>query len=101
MFDKHKPPRQERAHHDSVMEVYNETGKTIAWSGKLVDFSPGGLCFSAERQLKPGEHIKARIRIFGEGIMEVSGNVAWARQENNRWLYGLKFDSLTNHGELR
>ena len=50
MADKHKP-RPVRKHHDSIMEVYDGTGRTIAWSGKLADFSPGGLCFSADREL--------------------------------------------------
>ncbi|HBA60810.1 MAG TPA: hypothetical protein DCZ92_08325 [Elusimicrobia bacterium] len=100
MFNRHKP-RPERVTHDSIMEVYKPDGKTLAWSGKLVDFSTGGLCFTTDRELKQGEHLSARIRIFGEGLMEVAGTVAWTRLEGARRLYGLKFDSVTNHGELR
>lgn len=100
MFNKRKP-RPGRITHNSIMEVYKSDGRTLDWSGKLVDFSTGGLCFQTAHELKQGEHIQARIRIFGEGIMEVSGNIAWIRLEGAKRVYGLKFDSVTNHGELR
>jgi hypothetical protein len=86
------------------MEVYNKDGKSIAWSGKLVDLAVGGACFSTVRRLVIGEHILAWIRVFGEAVKEVTGHIVWARPCKNGRLYGLKFDSIKKvypTGELK
>lgn len=98
---KHRP---HRARHDSVMEVYNEDGKSVSWSGKLVNLSSGGVCFSAARELAMGEHILARLRVFGEGVKEIAGRIVWILPDKNSRLYGLKFDSVKRiypTGELK
>ncbi len=103
MADRHKL-RPKRTSHDSVMEVYDATGKSVAWSGKLIDISSGGACFAADRELSAGDLILARVRIFGEGVKEIAGRIVWARKDKRGTLYGLKFDSAKRiypTGELK
>ena len=95
--------RAYRARHDSVIEVYDEDGKSVFWSGKLVNSSVGGVCFSTTKELSVGEHILARVRIFGEGVREIAGRIVWMRPDKNCCLYGLKFDTgkrVYHTGEL-
>ena len=86
--------RFERQRHNSVLEIYDESGKFIAWTAQMVNFSMGGAAFSTTKLLDTGTYIHARIRILGKGVMEISGNVVWGRRKTNTNLYGVKFDSL-------
>jgi len=87
---------QNRDRHDSVLEVYDGTGKSIAWTAKLVDFSAGGAAFSATRLLMKGTRLHACVRILGKGTIEIFGHVVWSRRKTNTNLYGIKFDSIKN-----
>ncbi|HAF94708.1 MAG TPA: hypothetical protein DCG50_01475, partial [Elusimicrobia bacterium] len=86
--------RFERQRHNSVLEIYDESGKSIAWTAQLVNFSMGGASFSTTKLLDTGTHIRARIRILTKGVMEISGKVVWGRKKTNSNLYGIKFDSI-------
>jgi hypothetical protein len=88
--------RSKRQRHNSVLEVYEESGNLIVWTARLVDFSTGGAAFSTTKLLDTGTHIRARIRIIGKGVMEISGKVVWGRKKTNANLYGIKFDSIKN-----
>ena len=86
--------RFKRQRHDSVLEAYDEAGKFIAWTAQLVNFSMGDVSFSTTKLLDTGAHIRARVRIMGKGVMEISGKVVWGRRKTNANLYGIKFDSI-------
>lgn len=75
------------------MEAYD--GKKLAWSGKLIDISAGGACFTTTKELKTGDSITATVRVFGEGVRVISGRIVWTRQDKRGTLYGLKFESET------
>ncbi len=85
--------RARRDKHDSVVEIFDGSGK-LKGTGRLADFSLSGISFSSEETFRKGEKLCARLRLLGKGVMEASGEVVWAREENNRRLYGVKFDSL-------
>ena len=96
--------RPQRTRHDSILEAYDGTGKTLAWAGKLIDISSGGACFTAARELNTGDTVKATVRIFGEGVKEISGRIVWTRKDARGTLYGLKFDATKKiypTGELK
>ena len=88
--------RARRERHDSALEIYEEGGRAVAWSAKLVDFSTAGVCFLTPRVLKTGEHLRARARIFGKGVFEIFGQVVWSRARTNATFYGVRFDSVKN-----
>ena len=94
--------RPQRTSHDSILEAYE--GKKLAWAGKLIDISAGGACFTTAKELKTGDAVTATVRIFGEGVREISGRIVWARQDNRGTLYGLKFEATKKiypTGELK
>ena len=89
--DKRRAPRRK---HDSVLELYDEEGHFITGTGRLVNYSKVGVCFSTTKALKIGERLRARLRLLGEGSLEVSACVVWARKNPNTVLYGLAFDAV-------
>lgn len=94
--------RPQRTSHDSILEAYD--GKKLAWSGKLIDISAGGACFTTTKQLNTGDAITATVRIFGEGVRELSGRIVWVRQDKRGTLYGLKLETekkIYPTGELK
>ena len=86
--------RFKRQRHDSAIEIYDDSGKSIAWTAQLVNFSTGGASFSTTKLLDAGQHIRARIRIMDKGVMEIYGTVVWGRRKTNANLYGIRFDSV-------
>jgi len=89
--DKRRAPR---SRHDSVLEIYDEDGHFITGTGRLINFSKVGICFSTTKALTIDERLRARLRLLREGILEVSAHVVWARKKPNTILYGLAFDSV-------
>ena len=84
--------RAPRTRHDSVLEIYDEEGHFITGTGRLVNFSKVGVCFSSTKPLALGERLRARLRLLREGTLEVSARVVWAKKKPNTMLYGLAFD---------
>jgi hypothetical protein len=88
--------RAPRHRHDSVMEIYDESGHLITGIGRLIDFSKVGVCFSTTKVLKTGEPLHARLRLLKEGVIEVAAHVVWMKKRPNVFLYGLAFDDVKN-----
>jgi len=86
--------RAARHRHDSVMEIYDESGHFIMGTGRLVNFSKAGVCIASSRALVPGERLRARLRLLKEGVLEVSARVVWFKKKPSTNLYGLAFDSV-------
>jgi hypothetical protein len=89
--DKRRAPRHK---HDSVLELFDREGHFITGTGRLVNFSKVGICFSTTKILKMGEPLHARLRLLSEGMLEVSAKVVWIRKQPNTILYGLAFDAV-------
>jgi len=86
--------RAPRTRHDSVLEIYDESGHFITGIGRLVNFSKVGVCFSTAKPLVVGEKLRARLRLLNEGTLEVAARVVWARKKPHALLYGLAFDMV-------
>jgi len=78
------------------MEIYDESGHFITGTGRLIDFSKVGVCFSTTKVLKTGERLNARLRLLKEGVIEVAAHVVWMKKRPNVFLYGLAFDDVKN-----
>lgn len=73
---------------------------------KIRDVSLGGLCFTADRPMQRGSHIRIHIPIAssaGEGAahrpFEADGVVAWCRREGSGYAVGVQFaDQSTQFG---
>ncbi|MBI4802218.1 MAG: PilZ domain-containing protein [Elusimicrobia bacterium] len=87
--DKRRAPRHR---HDSVLEIYDQSGRLIVGVGKLVDFSMVGACFFTTKRLADGERINARLRLLQEGVLDISAHVVWSRKQANAVFYGIEFD---------
>lgn len=95
--------RARRDNHDSVIELFGDDA-SLKGTGRLVDYSKSGVSFTSEENFAKGDKLKARLRLLGKGVLDVHGEVVWARLENNRKLYGVRFDSVQNvhpTGELK
>jgi len=90
-YHKRRFPRQR---HNSVLEIYGESSKTIAWTAKMLNFSMGGVSFATTKLLEKGTYLRARIRVMGKGVMEISGEIVWGRKGTNFNTYGVRFDSV-------
>ncbi|MEA3307048.1 MAG: PilZ domain-containing protein [Elusimicrobiota bacterium] len=86
--------KHNRNAHDSVLEAFEEYGKRLIWTAKLINFSTGGASFSTKRDLKKGQLIFARLRIPEQGVMQVTGKVVWIKEKTSTFVYGMKFDSI-------
>ncbi len=84
--------RAPRARHDSVLELYDSSGKFIAGIGRLIDVSRSGACFASNLSLPEGEKFSARLRLLGEAIHDCRARIIWARRKNNAILYGIEFE---------
>ena len=86
--------RATRTKHDSVLELYDEGGHFITGTGRLVNFSKVGICFSSTQRLRKGERVGVRLRLLNERTFEVSAHVVWIKKKPTAALYGLAFDSV-------
>jgi hypothetical protein len=88
--------RAARERHDSVLEIFDKSGKHIAWTGTLVDCSETGACFTTTRVLAVGDGVEARLRLLNKGALDISAHIVWRRKAGNASQYGLKFDTVKN-----
>lgn len=86
--------RAVRSKHDSVIEIYDTEGRFIKGTGRLVNFSKVGICFSSTHPLALGEPLRARLRLLREGALEISARVVWTKKRPAGMLYGLAFDAV-------
>jgi len=86
--------RDPRKRHNSVLEIFDGTGKLIAGSGRLVDWSPSGARFSSAMDLACGALVRARLRLLDKGALDVSARVVWRRKGPGMNQYGVQFDSV-------
>lgn len=91
MSDKRRASRNK---HNSTIEFFDDKGGLIG-SGRLIDHSATGASFSASERLIIGDRVRARLRLFEKGIIDISGSVVWRRQSGNVTLYGVRFDSTS------
>jgi hypothetical protein len=87
--------RAPRVRHDSVVDLYDRTGRRLIGTGRLVNFSTVGACFSSTQLFKTGETLQAKVRLLKEGRLQVSGPIVWTRKKPNHYLYGLAFDRVS------
>ena len=78
--------------HDSTLELYDEQGGLIADALILVDVSAVGASFSTTRAFAKGAKVRGRLRLFGTGVIEISGRVVRVKEKTNSTLYALEFD---------
>ena len=86
--------RAVRNRHDSVLEIFDNSGKVISWSGRLIDFSMSGARFCAKQILAKDDRISARLRLMDKGVLDITAHVVWSRKERNTNIYGVRFDSV-------
>lgn len=93
MFKKHLQ-RAERVKNDSVMEVFDSSGKVLSWSARLSDYSSTGAAFLSDKDLAPGEEIKAGIRIFGKGYFKITGKIVRKEKKDGLNFYAVKYSAI-------
>jgi len=86
--------RSPRKHHDSVLEIFDESEHLIAAIGRLIDVSTVGLRFSSTKTLHKGDKIHARLRLLKEGTLEIHGRVVWMKKKIATTVYGVEFDRV-------
>jgi hypothetical protein len=86
-MERRKAPR---ARHDSVLELYDASGRLLG-GGRLVDVSAAGACFMSARRFAKGVRLRARVRLLGAGARESAARVVRVQSKTNFTLYGLEF----------
>jgi hypothetical protein len=93
--DKRRAPRQS---HNSVVEIYDESGDSIAEIAHLVDFSNVGACFSTPKSFKIGQKLRLRLRLLREGRLYIWAHIVRVQKKPNTVLYGIEFDKVRDVG---
>jgi hypothetical protein len=91
LAEKRRAPRRG---HDSVLEIFDESGHFITGVGRLVNFSAVGACFATTKKLSPEEPLRVRLRMLKEGKLEAKARVVWSRRKTNAILYGIAFEKV-------
>lgn len=86
--------RAPRAKHDSVLDIFDESGKRVACVATLFDVSTIGVSFRSTRTFAKGTRVLARLRLLEEGIRDISGRIIRVKDFNNYTLYGVAFDRV-------
>ena len=95
MADPAKEKRKtSRVRHDSVLELYDETGRLLAGALKLVDLSSSGASFSTTQAFSKGARIRGRLRLPDVGILEITGRIVRFKERTNATVYAVEFDSV-------
>lgn len=95
--------RAKRNKHDSVVEIL-APGGGLRGTGRLADYSASGIAFTSDSEFKKGDRLNARMRVLEKGVLDFTGEVVWVRTENNRTLYGIRFETVSRvhpTGELK
>lgn len=86
--------RDQRDRHDSVVEIFGRRGR-LKSTGRLTDYSASGISFSSAEEFEKGDKLSARLRLLDKGVLDVTGEVVWARRGNGRCMYGVRFESVS------
>ena len=86
--------RGARTRHDSVLELYDGSGRLLADVMRLVDVSSVGVSFTSTLVFAKGAAIRGRLRLLGAGVLEIAGRVVRVKERTNSVLYGVEFDSV-------
>jgi hypothetical protein len=93
--EKRRAPRRS---HNSVVEIYDESGNTIAEIARLVDFSDVGACFSSTKVFAVHQRLRLRLRLLREGRLYIWARVVRVTKKTNATLYGIEFDKVRDVG---
>ena len=88
--------RAPRRIHNSVVEIYDDSGNAIADTARLVDFSDIGACFSTPKVFAVGQGLRLRLRLLREGRLYIRARIVWAKPKANTVLYGVEFEKVHN-----
>jgi len=88
--------RSKRNNHNAAIEIFSPEGRLLGF-GRLVEYSKTGASFQAESRLLEGDLVLARLRLFGEGIIDVTARIIWRKPEKNGVLVGVKFETVTRN----
>ncbi|OGR65413.1 MAG: hypothetical protein A2X31_10305 [Elusimicrobia bacterium GWB2_63_22] len=88
--------RSKRNNHNATIEIFGPEGRLLGF-GRLAEYSKTGASFQAEAHLLEGELVRLRIRIFEQGILDVTARIIWRRPEKNGILVGVKFETVTRN----
>ncbi len=88
--------RSKRNSHNAAIEIFGPEGLLLGF-GRLVEYSKTGASFQAESHLLEGDLVRARLRIFEQGILDVTARIVWRRPEKNGILVGVKFETITRN----
>ena len=86
--------RSPRRKHDSVLELFDDSGQLITAVGRLVNVSAVGMCFSSTKTFHRNDRIQGRLRLLKQGVLLVKGHVVWARRTTNTQIFGVAFDDV-------
>lgn len=89
--DKRRAPRHT---HNSVVEIYDDSGEMIAEVGRLVDFSDVGACFSTPKIFPVNKKLRLRLRLLREGRLYIQAHIVWTKKKANTNLYGIEFEKV-------
>lgn len=88
--------RSKRNNHNAAIEIFGPEGRLLGF-GRLVEYSKTGASFQAEARLLEGDLVRARLRLFEEGIIDVTARIVWRKPERNGVLVGVKFETVTRN----
>ena len=77
-----------------MVEIYDESGNSIAEVARLVDFSSVGACFSTPKVFTVNQKLRLRLRLLREGRLYIWARIVWAKKKSNTTLYGIEFDKV-------
>lgn len=67
---------------------------------EMLDISQGGLSFTTQEAMKPGQVVKVSIEI-GDPPFEAKGEVVWCHPQDDHFVTGLRFANMENAFAVR
>jgi hypothetical protein len=86
--------RSTRKAHSAAIEIFGPDRQLLGF-GRLLEYSETGASFIAEERLLPDDTVRARMRIFEKGIIEVTAKIIWRKPENGLAVVGVRFEKVT------
>jgi len=90
--EKRRAPRNKS---DAVFDLDDEAGHYSPGNAQLIDMSVWGACISSTVLLQKDQSIRGRIHSPTEGLLQIAGQVVWARKRTHDYLYGIAFTKIT------
>lgn len=92
--------RQYIRHPAAVPLKYQCQQPTDSNPTEMLDISQGGLSFTTEEAMEPGQVVKVSIEI-GDPPFEAKGEVVWCHPQDDHFVTGLRFDNIENAFAVR